>query len=478
MLIFLGAALVRAESPATAPAAPPTVGEGLGVDIDSTDPQPGEIEMIRDAGVRWIRTDLTWATAEKNRGIYDFSPYGRLADALDKAGVRAVFTLTGCNPLYDNNAAPGSPEARKAFADFAAAAVGHFKDRGYLWEIWNEPNRPRDRAAGDFYPTLAYAVASALHAKYPAERFIGPATVGVDRKFIESCRAAKLFDYWAGLSVHPFRQTVPETAEGEYLQLRQSLPPADPPAILCTAWGYSTAWPGLTEQRQAELVARELLTNVSQGIGLSIWHGWRDSGDDASNAEHRFGLVRRSFRDGQTPPFEAKPAYLALRTLGDQLGDMIFDRRLWVGSPRDYVLLFRSRDGKSIKLAAWTAGPQSTVTIPAADGAFVATSLAGDALPDVVARSGSLSIALSGGVEYLSPRDPNSMLLAALAEPRLPRETLVRAPADVTLGGQTLHLKPADPPRLIVSTSTLGYQQASVVAVTDPPMPATAPSQH
>ena len=37
----------------------------------------------------------------------------------------------------------GTQEFREAFAKWAVAAVGHFKGRGIVWELWNEPNIAR-----------------------------------------------------------------------------------------------------------------------------------------------------------------------------------------------------------------------------------------------------------------------------------------------------------------------------------------------
>ena len=65
---------------ATASAIP----QGLGVNIHFTDPQPGEVKMIADAGFRWVRMDFKWDATERERGRYDFAEYDRLMKALDE----------------------------------------------------------------------------------------------------------------------------------------------------------------------------------------------------------------------------------------------------------------------------------------------------------------------------------------------------------------------------------------------------------
>jgi hypothetical protein len=118
----------------------PAIGslDGLGVNIHFTEPQPGELEMIKAAGFKWVRMDFAWAGTEREAGKYDFAAYDRLVAALEKHSLRAVFILDYGNPLYDEGLAPHTDAARAAFAKWAAAAVGHFKGRGFLWELWKK----------------------------------------------------------------------------------------------------------------------------------------------------------------------------------------------------------------------------------------------------------------------------------------------------------------------------------------------------
>ncbi len=110
------------------------------MNIHFTDPRPGEMEMIAAAGFKWIRNDLAWGGTEREKGKYDFSAYDRLIAALEKHGMHAVFILDYGNRLYDGGQPPRSEEARAAFGRWAVAAVTHFKGKGCLWEMWNEPN--------------------------------------------------------------------------------------------------------------------------------------------------------------------------------------------------------------------------------------------------------------------------------------------------------------------------------------------------
>jgi len=189
----------------TATSNPQTFDRGLGVNIHFTDPRPGEIKMIADAGFRWVRMDFVWADTEAARGSYDFSAYDRLLESLRPFDIGALLILDYANPLYNHGAPPRTESTRRAFADWAAAAARHFAGRRVIWEIYNEPNNKMFWApqpdVGE-YVALALAVGRAFRAAAPNEQLVGPAT-GLDFLFLEACFKAGLLDYWTAVSVHP-----------------------------------------------------------------------------------------------------------------------------------------------------------------------------------------------------------------------------------------------------------------------------------
>ncbi len=338
------------------------ISAGVGVNIHFTDPKPGEIKMIADAGFRWIRMDLKWDVTEREQGRYDFGEYDRLMKALDEYKIQPLFILDYGNPLYDHGLPPRTDETRKAFAQWAVAAAKHFSNRGAMWEIYNEPNNsmfwpPQPNAAE--YTELAIAVGKAFRTEVSDEKLIGPAVSQIDSAFLDTCFKAGLLDYWFAVSVHPYRQTDPETAVQEYCRLRKLIDAyrfrsgsdRDIP-IISGEWGYSAAWRGMSEEKQGALYAREMLTNLANQIPISIWYDWRDDGSDPKDAEHHFGLVRNTHQTGQVQPFEAKPAYRAAKTLSAFFAGYVFEQRISAGRDDDYVLAF-VKDGVR-HFAAWT----------------------------------------------------------------------------------------------------------------------------
>lgn len=322
--------------------------DGLGVNIHFTDPKPGEMEMIAAAGFKWVRMDLSWGATERLRGEYDFSSYDRLVAALDKYKLRAVFILDYGNPVYGEpgekspfTARAATPEFLEAFAKWAVAAVQRYKGKGYLFELWNEPNiaqfwKPKPNVSD--YIALAKAACEAFRSagligspnpsqvsEKLGEAIIGPATSTIDLAFLEECFKAGLLEYWAGVSVHPYRETAPETVEEDYRNVRLLISKYAPKdkeiPILSGEWGYSTQWKSLgkdepaREEQQAKYLARMFLTNIANSVPVSIWYDWRDDGDNPNEGEHRFGIVRRAYHEGRDPVFDPKPAYQAAKTL-------------------------------------------------------------------------------------------------------------------------------------------------------------------
>ena len=377
------------------------------------------MKMIADAGFRWVRMDFKWDLTERERGRYDFSPYERLLTALDKHGIRALFILDYGNPLYTADKAVRTEQARHGFARWAVAAAKHFAGRGVLWELFNEPNVPifwPPKPNVNEYIALAQTVSRAWRAQVPNEKLIGPATSGLDFEFLEPVFKAGLLEYWSAVSVHPYRQTNPEIVSDEYCLLRETMAryrtangserikgssPEMP--IISGEWGYSAVWRGMNEQIQGELLARQFLTNIANGIPISIWYDWRDDGPDPREPEHHFGLVRHRHYPRRSPIYDPKPAYYAAKTLNTFLNGYTFERRISVGRDGDYVLLFRS--GGGYRIAAWTSSPVThRLTVPGLTGSFLATRFTGEVGREPISSAQGVTIEISSAPIYLTPR--------------------------------------------------------------------------
>ena len=330
---------------------PPVVPQCVGVNIHFTGAPVRDLDGLASGGFGWIRMDFVWEAVEKTKGRYDFSAYDQLLEGLTARHIKPLFILDYGNKLYQDDS-PRSPEAQAAFARFAAAAATHYKGKPVLWEIWNEPNGGfwKPNADAEEYGRLALVTAQAIKQADPRATVLAPGTSGIPLGFLEHVFQMGLLKYIDAVSLHPYRGPLdtPETAAPEYravrLLIHRYAPKGRQIALVASEWGYSSV--NVTEERQAQYLTREWLSNLAEGIRLSIWYDWHDDGTDPKEGEHHFGTLRYDY----TP----KPAFLAAQALTQALRGFTFVKRLPVASDKDYLLLFA--DGPVVKLAAWTTG--------------------------------------------------------------------------------------------------------------------------
>ena len=378
------------------------VSSSTGVNIHFTGAPAKDLDMIQQAGFGWIRMDFGWGAIERKKGTYRFDDYDALLDGLSARGIKALFILDYSNSLYEKDRSVRTEEGRKAFARFAAEAAKRYRGRGVRWEVWNEPNLEgfwRPQPAADDYAALVIECAKAIRAADPDAVILAPASSGFPWSFLERIFEKGVLEHIDEVSVHPYRSSPPETVAEDYARLRELIAKNLPagrkaPPIVSGEWGYSTLHHGgkpFSPEVQGMYLAREFLTNIAEGIPLSIWYDWANDGPDPKETEHNFGTV--------TLQREPKPAYLAAKTLMGILGKSAFERRLRAGRD-DHLLLFKS--GGRRFLAAWTVGPEHPVSVQGKglEGPLSSTGYTGEA-SKVEAKGGVLQLPLSSRPRYV-----------------------------------------------------------------------------
>jgi len=270
----------------------------LGVNIHFTNPLPGELEELAQTGWDYVRIDFTWQDIEKQQGIYNFTEYDSLLSQLQNFRITPIFILDYTNPLYDDNLSPYDDTGRNAFASWAAASTTHFEGNGIIWELYNEPNilpfwTPRPNVTN--YALLALAVGKAVKTATPNEFLMGPATSKIDFNFLESVFEEGVLQYFDAVSIHPYRDTIPETVIPDYDRLYALIDKYKPAGktipIICSEWGYSTLYPAMSLKNQAMVLPRMMLTNLANYINVSIWYDWHNDCNDSTKLECNFGTV-------------------------------------------------------------------------------------------------------------------------------------------------------------------------------------------
>jgi len=307
---------------------------------------PAVLQRLADAGVRFIRNDLTWSAVEQTAGVYDFAAmgYDDLVASAEADGLTVLFVLDYGNTLYGPPQAVLSDAGRSAYAAFANAAAQRYGGRGHRWEIWNEPNLPQfwngdgERPDPVQYARLVDVTVPALRAADPhgailvGATFMGlpmviPAIGGVEGlDFLQRLFATDVLEQVDGITVHSYRAEPPETVADTVDRVRQLMLAAGRTLPLWSGeWGYSTYdpaapatgvnyIPAVTLEQQAAYAARMALTNYELGLAGTVWYDDRDNRTPSpGNIEDHFGLMQFDL----TP----KPAYEALATLLHLIGD-------------------------------------------------------------------------------------------------------------------------------------------------------------
>lgn len=381
----------------------------LGINIHFTQPHQNDIPMIASAGFGFVRMDFPWADIERQKGLYDFSVQNRLTQSFAKQRINTLGIISYGNRIYDNSTAPfhlgpQTDEVRSAFARFAASAAATFKERGVMWEIWNEPNNPifwQPNPNADEYVKLAKETITAMRQVDPNVTIIAPAVITLEQEnlngwnYLERCFALGLLELVDAISIHPYRRQPPETAENDYQHLQTLIAHYMPPRkkmfpIISSEWGYPVT-AQVSKELQAALLARQFLTNITRGISLSIWYDWQNDGQDPQNPENNFGLLDTNY--------QPKPAYFAMQTLTKELNGFRFVERLSLSSKDDFALVFT--DGNTKKLVSWTtATPHQVQFTTNTQSPITIVNMTGTERP-VLFGGTSLTTELTGSPEYL-----------------------------------------------------------------------------
>lgn len=111
-----------------------------------------DLEMIRDAGFRWVKQDFSWREIEGlGKGRFDWSITDRIVSQAESVGLRLIVRLDSeptwaSGQVYPNDSKiiMSPPRNYQDFADFAYAVASRYKGRVAAYQIWNEPNLARE----------------------------------------------------------------------------------------------------------------------------------------------------------------------------------------------------------------------------------------------------------------------------------------------------------------------------------------------
>ena len=325
------------------------------------------LELIKDAGIGWIRDEVYWSEIEKAKGVFRFPPaYDQYLKAARARGIQVLLILDFSNPLYSGSDkhAPATEAERQAFARYCREVVARCAPLGVRhYEIWNEPNSStfwRPQPNPEDYARLLETAYGACKEADPKATVLGCSTAGLDLDFIGKVTRAGGARFMDGVSFHPYCQPLPpERRLLTDISKVQKLVPDKP--LWITEFGYPTCGgpAGVDEEAQANYLVRAFLLALTfPAVKRVAWYDFQNDGEDPDEAEFNFGLIRKN----RTP----KHAYRAYKTMASLVGDRPpapVELRI---DGATYIVRFS--EGKAPLFAVWRLGGTESTQIPCANG--------------------------------------------------------------------------------------------------------------
>jgi hypothetical protein len=294
------------------------------------------IDRMADAGLQWLRVDISWCSFEGASG--DVNPYwtGLLDRVVDAATSRGLDVLGNviCTPAWATDCPDCSWEEASArqptdpahFGSFMRRMAERYRGRIAAWEVWNEPNEFNHQfwrgSAADYVRLLLRPAHTAIEEADPSATVVTGGTSYADAEWIEALYAAGGRGLFDALGVHPYMapwNLPPETDNGtkwtiaHLAAIREVMERhGDESPVWLTELGWSSSLPaypqGVTEAQQADYTVRavELVRERFPYVTRMFFYNDRDR-TSGHPRENGFGLLRNDL--------SPKPVYTALGSL-------------------------------------------------------------------------------------------------------------------------------------------------------------------
>ena len=163
---------------------------------------PANLQMMKDAGIRWVRFDFTWPDVEPTQGVWNFDRLDRAVEEANKMGINVLGII-----FRDRPWAKPAYNHLDAWLEYVEKLVTRYKGKVQHWEIWNEPDLyPRfwdQRDDPENYALLLKTTYKKIKELDPALTVVHAGVCGIPMEYIErSFAAGAVFDKMA---IHPYR---------------------------------------------------------------------------------------------------------------------------------------------------------------------------------------------------------------------------------------------------------------------------------
>lgn len=324
------------------------IGTGMEkLDRDVFDPNK-VYDKVQNSGVKYVRLQSGWQRTEKVKGVYDFEWLDSIVDNLISRGIEPWFCLCYGNELYSEDAnkyfgAVGVPpihtqKERDAWDNYCRAVAKHYKNRVFMYEVWNEPDGLycwKHGTSGKEYGEFVIRTSKAIHSVDEEAKIIGGSIAYRNNiVWFEDAMKTGMGDYVWAITYHDYSPT--ETRVRETCKIWKAIIDKYNPNVKLiqgeagcpsSSKGHGALMLGAwTEQKQSKMVIRRLITDLTTPVEFCSWftsvdmiealHGKK--GDVASYLDYGyFGFLRALFDENgkSIGEYNEKPSFYALRNV-------------------------------------------------------------------------------------------------------------------------------------------------------------------
>ncbi|WZL79746.1 chitobiase/beta-hexosaminidase C-terminal domain-containing protein [Eubacteriales bacterium mix99] len=365
--------------------------------------------IAAQAGIKWIRDEMSWSAAETTKGQVKVLPeWDEYIDTAIASCLEPLLILDYGNDLYGGGG-PITDEAIAGYSNYCAVIAKHFEGRIKYFEIWNEWNGGMGtdgKLTAKQYSKMMVAASKAIKEVVPDAYIVGGCTAGADISWLQ-----QMIDYPGAyeavdaVSLHPYvYPSSPESGNvmGSIEQANQIFGdhPAKPIWITEIGWPTHTGISGVSEATSGAYAVRLYtwaLANPDK-VEHIFWYDLQNDGIDETYNENNFGLIR-SFLPKDPVPWSAKENYAALSAFTSKVSDTDFVRKCDLGDGV-YAYLFKKKNNGQDILILWSNGTAKNVGITLGDRPLQLSDMFGNSR-NAATVDGTLTITLTDQPIYL-----------------------------------------------------------------------------
>lgn len=348
------------------------------------------LQVMENAGSKWVTTMFSWSAVEPTRDIYNWSGFDSKVQNARAAGMD-IFVLFSNNPSWAAVHPHGPVTDTQDLVEIARLMAERYDCDGmddapgspcvHYWSLYAEPDvNTRWGNIGDKFAAMLYQVSSAIHQANPQAKVLigglaydwfeddpnpGPFVRSFLSDTLQALNAlypggAKAYIDAVAFHFYPISTYRWPTIREKALEIRGIMERhgvGDLP-LICPEMGYwsSPKWYS-SEQAQAARLVQMYVRGLSVGIQHLSWYKVFDDVEPGTaaddNAAKTSGLLRV---DGTL-----KPSYYAYQTLTQELAWARYLRPLQTANAEGYV--FRMPDGHE-KTVLWATATSTSVSFP------------------------------------------------------------------------------------------------------------------